>query len=170
MAEDEADICEGCGVRDTGSNFNHEGLCKKCNEKIMGMAPEELLKGQEGQLKDLSKNSTEKSGAFKGWKDDLEEVEVRLPIPPGATKRNLVVKVDTKKSSLSVSLTGSELMDLLVVEPLYDAIKSDTVWFIDAKEVPPCVVISLEKKHATMWGSTLCKEGGGLSCWDGASR
>lgn len=162
------DTCEGCGVRDTGFNFSHEGLCKKCNDAIMAMTPEELLRGDNGEL--LSKNSSEKVGAFKRWRDDLEEVEVRLPLPDGATKQTLSVKVEPTKGTLSVTVVPKGLlpMELLAVDPLFDAIKSDFIWYIDAKEIPPCVVITLEKKYVSMWGPTLCKEGGILTCWDGA--
>ena len=114
------------------------------------------------------------------------------------------------------------------MEPLYDTIKSDSIWYIDSKAKPPCVVITLEKHHVrarrrrcrgmacdgqqyastcvgrvrlsvdhvrmkdqralgwaagrrrvahrvccrlhqvAMWGSTLCKDGGVLNCWEGA--
>ena len=38
-----ADLCEGCGVRDDGRNFAHEGLCKRCNASILGASTDELL-------------------------------------------------------------------------------------------------------------------------------
>eukprot|EP00966_Prymnesium_polylepis_P044997 1042641-Prymnesium_polylepis.1 len=116
---DEEDFCEGCGVRDTGANFSHPGLCQRCNASIQGMSPDELLKGDKARLlfghaccaradiawlrlfsrsqgsltSTLVSNSTTKQGSFSSWRDDFEEVEIRLPLPPDVTKRTISVQV-----------------------------------------------------------------------------
>jgi hypothetical protein len=78
--DDEPDFCEGCGVRDTGDNFNHPGLCKRCNAHIMGMDHEDLLNSKTvGEQ--LATNSTVKGGKFASWDDAGTEVEVRLNLP-----------------------------------------------------------------------------------------
>ena len=74
-----ADLCEGCGVRDDGRNFAHEGLCRRCNASILGASTDELLShtGDASPLAEkLLKNAAVRAGAFTSWSDDAGEVEI----------------------------------------------------------------------------------------------
>jgi len=177
-------ICEGCGVRDTGSNFTHAGLCKVCGDKIMGMSPEELLQGDgsggdgsgpksvntAGLSAKLAAISLEKTGTFQSWKDDGDEVEITLPIPEGTQKKELHVTLGAKQGRLCVirRVPSAEEQTLLLVEPLYDEVHGGDdrwSWYLDKSSL----VIALEKKFAAnRWGNTLCKQGGTLEVWSGA--
>lgn len=178
----EADICEGCGVRDQGDNFSHEGLCKRCNETIMGMPQDDLLKATSGDGKlmgdVLGANSQVKSGSFKCWKDDVEEVEIRLPLPKGTTKKSL--RIDLNQTACTLHVTHAALLDgklaereLLAVEPLFDKVRGGEglVWYLEGPDVgdPETLVLQIEKVRGSAWGTTLCKDpGGALRCWEGA--
>ena len=167
----EEDWCEGCGVRDTGDNFNHPGLCKACNAQIMGMSPDELMKGsgEDGELgRLLAESAGVKKGEYSAWLDDSEFVELTVPLPPAtiaAGKHNLQIVVDAKRSRLCISQLEPSLV-LLEVEPLFDAVSRDHTWYIEKQK--GWVTVTLEKQRAGPWGGTLCREGGVIECWEGA--
>lgn len=162
--EDELDnICEGCGVRNTGSNFSHAGLCKTCMGGIMGAPEEELLSDTNEMAKKLAANVDEKQGPLTTWKDQGSEVEVLLPIPLGVTKKQLVVKVTRSKITVH-----ADARQLLRVDPLYDELAADEMtWLLETgKDGGVVLQISVEKAHPqTRFGKTLCKEGGAFECW-----
>jgi hypothetical protein len=163
------DLCEGCGVRDTGNNFAHEGLCKRCMDGIMGAPEEELLSREQGSdalAKRLASNADEKAGPLKSWKDDGGEVEVSMPLPDGVIKADLQIK--TTRETLIVLAKERQL---LLVDPLYDTVVMDgTTWQLDAAKrdpgAPNRLLITLEKAHTgSRWGKQLCQEGGSFECW-----
>ena len=163
------DLCEGCGVRDTGHNFAHEGLCKRCMDGIMGAPEEELLAREQGSdalARRLASNAEEKEQSMIDWKDDGGEVELAMPLPDGVAKADLRVK--TTRDKLVVMAKERQL---LLVDPLYDAVVMDgTQWQLDAAKRAPGtsnkLLITLEKAHSgSRWGKRLCKEGGTLKGW-----
>ncbi len=166
------DFCEGCGVRDLGDNFSHPGLCKRCNDKIQGMQPEELLSTKDVGVR-LAASSQTKDGSFKTWGDTGSEVEIRVPLPVDTTSSEVRVDLDVSAKRLRVRrVTGGGEQTLLLVEPLFDRVKGgdDLVWFVERckKPEPDLLMITLEKTHPAPWGQTLCKEGGTLACWSDA--
>ena len=160
-ADDVDNICEGCGTRNTGANFEHEALCKSCMAQIMGT--NDVLKGKGSLNSELLKNADTKSGALTTWKDtDGLEVELVLPLPQGVTKRQLQVKT----TATTLLVTAGE-RQLLRVDPLYDEVlPHDTLWCLEPADDGSAVNISLTKSHeGTRWGKTLAKEGGTFECW-----
>jgi len=109
----------------------------------------------------LDKLSTKK-GTFKNWKDDRDEIELRLPLPAGTTKKDLTVSLKAK--SLAVT-RKDEPKTLLLVDPLFGSVRADeVVWYID-KGQPSHLVLTVEKAIADAWGSSFCAEGGTLEYW-----
>ena len=153
------DVCEGCGVRDTGENFAHEGLCKKCMGTIMDTGVDTLMAGGDVLTETLAKSAEEKTGPLTDWTDDAEEVEVRLPLPTGTIKAQLTVKIAPTR----LLVTGEDERVLLELDPLLDKVQPDGCnWSFDKGGF---CILTLEKAYATRWGSTLCAEGGTFVFW-----
>ena len=167
-----ADLCEGCGTRDDGTNFAHEGLCKRCMASVMGASDEELPSHQGGTsplTQRLTANAEVKAGRFTSWSDDGGEVEIRLKAPPAARAKELSVVVASRpRPTLRVvRRTAAGAEPLLFVDPLAGDVvggDDDVVWYLDGGVIH----IELKKLHAGMWGHSLCKLGGTLEAWPGA--
>ena len=168
-----ADLCEGCGVRDDGRNFAHEGLCKLCNASILGASTDELLShtGDASPLAEkLLKNAAVRAGAFTSWSDDAGEVEVALRLPPGTTARELDVAATSRpRPTLNIARTTAGTREpLLVVDPLAGDIvggADEVVWYLD----DGVAKVVLTKLHAGLWGDSLGKRGGTLEVWPGGN-
>lgn len=124
---------------------------------IMDVGEQELMQGGDALSSKLAKSADDKEGPV-DWKDDAEEVELRLPLPEGTTKKMLTVKVAPQKLLIS----GEAERTLLQIDPLFDKVKPDGCnWSIDKG----FMYLSLEKAFPTRWGSTLCSATGTLTCW-----
>uniref|UniRef100_A0A7S2IG75 CS domain-containing protein n=1 Tax=Haptolina brevifila TaxID=156173 RepID=A0A7S2IG75_9EUKA len=162
--EDQDNICEGCMVHNTGDNFTGPAFCKACMNAMMDVPVDDVLKGQDKVTDHLAKNADSKIGALTTWKDtDGQEVEIMLPLPQGAHKSELVVKVTPTKL-----LVRAGDRKLLFIDPLFDRIDaSATIWCLEyAKDGSVQMQLSLSKiLIGTRWGRSLCKEGGYFEYW-----
>lgn len=106
----------------------------------------------------------EAQGAFREWTEDAEGVELRLPVPEGASKRSLNCKATP--TALRVTHDGQ---NLLLCDPLATRIVSDeTTWYLEEG----VMIITLAKMQGVgrsdaeqMCGPSLGKPGGRFECY-----
>jgi hypothetical protein len=108
-----------------------------------------------------------KAGMFRDWTEDHEQAEIRLPLPPGTVKKDIVLVLTAEKLDVRhVKLKKT----LLLADPLAGiAVPEESTWYVDADADVLVVVIAKAEiganKSEQYWGATLATKTGTLECY-----
>ncbi|KAJ3125065.1 hypothetical protein HK098_000622 [Nowakowskiella sp. JEL0407] len=108
---------------------------------------EENLSEQEREERDRiqrEKEAAEQAALPYTWKQTLEDVEIRVPVPKGTRSRDVVV--DIKKKSIKVGLKGKE--PILEGELCKEVKMEESTWTVDNQQE---IFIELEKVNKMEW-------------------
>lgn len=119
-------------------------------------------------MKAVDKVTTPKQGPFDNWTEDDESVEIRLPLPSGAGRKDLSVHITAMAIDAVLHVRGAPPVTLLSARPLAGTVHvEESTWYLESG----ILVIALAKqdyggtRSDQYWGPALCAAGGEVACY-----